>query len=121
MDRDGVKEKFDITPEQIVDFLALTGRQVGQHSGRGKVRPENRGQMAAQWGSLEIMAHADEVGGKIGEYLRAALDQIPLSRELATIRLDLELEYKPRDLKRREEDRKRRWSKRLNATNSTAG
>ena len=41
------------------------------------------------------MAHADEVGGKIGEYLRAALDQLPLSRDLATIRRDLDLDISP--------------------------
>jgi DNA polymerase-1 len=101
MDRAGVKEKFDVSPEQIVDFLALTGDKSDNIPGVEKCGPKTAAKWLGKWGSLdEVIAHADEVGGKIGEYLRAALDQLPLSRELATIRRDLEIELKPRELLR---------------------
>lgn len=106
MDRSGVKEKFDVTPEQIVDFLALTGDKSDNIPGVEKCGPKTAAKWLAQWGSLDdVIEHADEVGGKIGEYLRAALEQLPLSRELATIRLDLDLEFQPMELQRGEIDK----------------
>jgi len=105
MDRAGVKEKFDVTPEQFIDFLALTGDKSDNIPGVDKCGPKTAVKWLQEWGSLdEIIAHADEVGGKIGENLRAALEQLPLSRELATIRRDLELDCRPRDLRREDMD-----------------
>ncbi len=108
MDRAGVKVKFDVTPEQIVDFLALTGDKSDNIPGVEKCGPKTAAKWLGQWGSLdEVMTHADEVGGKIGEYLRASLEQLPLSRDLATIRRDLELENEPKSLKRETIDEER--------------
>jgi DNA polymerase-1 len=105
LDRDGVKKKFDVEPEQIVDFLALTGDKSDNIPGVEKCGPKTAAKWLNEWGSLdEIMSHADEVGGKIGENLRAAIDQLPLSRELATIRRDIDLECGPDDLVRSETD-----------------
>jgi DNA polymerase-1 len=105
MDRDGVKAKFDVAPEQIVDFLALTGDKSDNIPGVEKCGPKTAAKWLRQWGNLdEVMAHANEVGGKIGEYLREALEQLPLSRDLATIRRNLELEFRPEDLERRDVD-----------------
>jgi DNA polymerase-1 len=107
MDRDGVKEKFDVTPEQIVDFLALTGDKADNIPGVEKCGPKTAAKWLDRWGSLDqVVAHADEVGGKIGEYLRASLEQLPLSRDLATIRCSLDLEYQPHKLKRGEFQKK---------------
>ena len=105
-DRDGVVDKFGVKPEQIVDFLALTGDASDNIPGVEKCGPKT----AAKWlnarGDLDgVMAHADEVGGKIGENLRAALEQLPLSRELARIRRDIELDADPASLLRTEGDR----------------
>ena len=105
MDRDGVIEKFGVKPEQIVDYLALTGDKSDNIPGVEKCGPKT----AAKWLNThhtldEVMARSEEVGGKIGEYLRAALDQLPLSRDLATIRRDLDLEFRPEDLKRSDID-----------------
>ena len=101
MDRAGVQAKFDVKPDQIVDFLALTGDTSDNIPGVEKCGPKTAAKWLNTWDSLdEIIAHADEVGGKIGENLRAALEQLPLSRELATIRTDLELDTAPRDLVR---------------------
>jgi DNA polymerase-1 len=108
MDRAGVKLKFDVTPEQIVDFLALTGDKSDNIPGVEKCGPKTAAKWLGKWGSLdEVMTHADEVGGKIGEYLRASLGQLPLSRDLATIRRELELEDEPQSLKRDTIDDKR--------------
>ena len=107
-DRAGVKEKFDVTPEQFVDFLALTGDKSDNIPGVEKCGPKTAAKWLETWGSLdEIIAHADEVGGKIGEHLRAALEQLPLSRELARIRTDVELEPAPKDLLRQPYDQAR--------------
>ncbi len=105
LDRSGVEEKFGVKPEQIVDFLALTGDKSDNIPGVDKCGPKTAVKWLQQWGSLDrVIAHADEVGGKIGENLRAALEHLPLSRELATIRKDLELERRPDQLRRREAD-----------------
>ncbi|NNE06896.1 MAG: DNA polymerase I [Xanthomonadales bacterium] len=105
MDRDGVAEKFGVTPEQIVDYLALTGDKSDNIPGVEKCGPKTAAKWLAQYGSLdEIMAHADEFGGKIGEYLRDALDILPLSRKLAMIRTDLDLDCAPGDFSTEEQD-----------------
>jgi DNA polymerase-1 len=105
LDRAGVSEKFDVTPEQFVDFLALTGDKSDNIPGVDKCGPKTAVKWLKEWGSLdEVMAHADEIGGKIGDNLRAALNQLPLSRELATIRCDLDLGCSPADLRREEKD-----------------
>jgi DNA polymerase-1 len=106
LDTAGVKKKFDVTPEQFVDFLALTGDKSDNIPGVDKCGPKTAVKWLQEWGSLdEIMAHADEIGGKIGENLRGALEQLPLSRELATIRRDLELGCSPNELQRKDCDK----------------
>ncbi len=105
LDREGVKEKFGVTPEQIIDYLALTGDKSDNIPGVDKCGPKTAAKWLEKYHSLDgVMEHADDVGGKIGEYLRAALEQLPLSRDLTTIRRDVELEVKPRELQRRDSD-----------------
>jgi len=105
-DRAGVMEKFGVTPEQIVDFLALTGDKSDNIPGVEKCGPKTAAKWLGTYGTLdEVMAHSDEIGGKVGEYLRAALEQLPLSRELTTIRRDLKLEIDPKQLLRRDIDK----------------
>ena len=104
-DRAGVRKKFEVTPDQIVDFLALTGDKSDNIPGVEKCGPKTAAKWLNTWNDLDdIIAHADEVGGRIGENLRAALAQLPLSRELATIRTDVELDTAPRDLVRQPAD-----------------
>ncbi|TDT44481.1 DNA polymerase I [Halospina denitrificans] len=94
MDRDGVREKFGVSPEQIVDYLALVGDSVDNIPGVPKCGPKTAVKWLQQYGDLDnLMAHADEIGGKIGENLRNALEQLPLSRDLTRIRTELELGY----------------------------
>ncbi len=101
MDAAGVVEKFGVTPTQIVDFLALTGDKTDNIPGVEKCGPKTAAKWLNDWHDLEgVMANAPEVQGKIGEYLRAALETLPLSRELATIRVDLDLDLDFNQLKR---------------------
>lgn len=92
MDRDGVVEKFGIPPERIIDYLALMGDKVDNIPGVEKCGPKTAVKWLLEYDSLQgVMDNADKIGGKIGENLRAALDQLPLSYELATIKTDVEL------------------------------
>ncbi|MEE8528441.1 MAG: DNA polymerase I [Gammaproteobacteria bacterium] len=105
MNRDGVKEKFDVTPEQIIDYLALVGDTSDNIPGVPKVGPKTAAMWLNKYGTLdEIVAHADEITGKVGESLRENLEQLELSRKLATIHCDVDLETGIGDLKRREPD-----------------
>jgi len=95
-DPDGVLAKFGVPPERIIDFLALVGDSVDNIPGVPKVGPKTAAKWLNQYGDLDaVIARADEVKGKIGDNLRASLEQLPLSRELATIRCDLELDVAP--------------------------
>ncbi len=100
-----VVEKFGVPPERIIDFLSLTGDTVDNVPGVTKCGPKTAAKWLAQYGSLdEVMAHAGEVGGKIGENLRQALPQLPLSRELVTVKTDVPLSLSASDLTLRERD-----------------
>ena len=99
MDRDGVVEKFGVEPEQIIDYLALMGDTVDNIPGVPKVGPKTAAKWLNEHSDLDtIIAKADEFKGKIGENLRGALEQLPLSRTLTEIRLDLDLPMKLEDL-----------------------
>jgi len=108
LDRAAVREKFGVTPEQFVDFLTLTGDKSDNIPGVDKVGPKTATKWLQEYGSLEqLMDRADEIGGKIGENLRAARETLPLSRELVTIRRDLDLPDDPAGLRRRPVDEPR--------------
>ena len=105
MDGAGVVEKFGVKPEQIIDFLSLTGDTVDNVPGVTKCGPKTAAKWLAEYGSLDgVIANADKIGGKIGEYLREAIPALPLSRELVTIKLDVPLDKSVKDLTLRERD-----------------
>lgn len=100
MDIAGVMEKFGVKPEQIVDFLALTGDASDNIPGVPKVGAKTAAKWLAEYQTLDnLMTNADKITGKIGENLRASLAQLPLSRTLTTIKTDLNLPYAIEDLK----------------------
>ena len=100
-----VQAKFGVPAAQIVDYLALMGDKVDNVPGVDKCGPKTAAKWLAEYGSLdEVMARADEIGGKIGENLRAALAHLPLSRDLVTIRTGVELPLGMADLALRERD-----------------
>jgi len=105
LDREGVKEKFDVYPEQIIDYLALVGDASDNIPGVPKVGAKT----AAKWlneydNAANIIEHADDIKGKVGESLRDNIEQLKLSQELATIRQSVELDQGPLELKRSEPD-----------------
>ena len=98
-DRAGVVEKYGVPPERIVDYLALIGDTSDNVPGIPKVGPKTAVKWLTEHGSLdEIVARADSFPGKVGEYLRENLGQIPLSKELVTLKTDLELPVAPERL-----------------------
>ncbi len=104
-DRDGVKAKFDVWPEQIIDYLALVGDSADNIPGIDKVGPKTAAKWLSQYGTLDaLVADAANVPGKVGENLRAGLDTLKLSRELATIRCNVELPVDTTNLARAEPD-----------------
>ena len=105
LDIAGVQEKFGIAPGQIIDYLALTGDKADNIPGVPGVGPKTAVKWLVEHGSMEgVIANADSIGGKIGESLRENLDQLRLSYELATIRLDCELDLSVEQLVPGEED-----------------
>ncbi|MDO4683761.1 MAG: DNA polymerase I [Lautropia sp.] len=92
MDAAGVRDKFGVDPAQIIDFLSLTGDTVDNVPGVDKVGPKTAAKWLNQYGTLDsIIEHAAEIGGKVGENLRAALDWLPKGRELVTVLRDADL------------------------------
>ncbi|MGH8530671.1 MAG: DNA polymerase I [Nevskiales bacterium] len=94
LDRAGVIEKFGVPPERITDYLALVGDTSDNIPGVPKVGEKTATKWLGEFGTLDaLMARAGEVSGKIGENLRASLKQLPMARELATLRCDLQLPF----------------------------
>ena len=92
LDPAGVRQKFGVAPERIVDYLSLTGDAVDNVPGVEKVGPKTAVKWIQQYGSLdEVIAHAGEIPGAVGENLRKALDWLPRGRELLTVKRDVKL------------------------------
>ncbi|ROO25711.1 DNA polymerase I [Salinisphaera orenii] len=103
-----VHEKFGVGPALITDYLALVGDSSDNIPGVPKVGPKTAAKWLDQYGSLEgVIAHADAIGGKVADNLRAALDDLPLYKDLATIRCDLDLGAAGTALTRGAADRER--------------
>jgi DNA polymerase-1 len=99
LDRAGVKTKFDVFPEQIVDYLALVGDSADNIPGVPKVGPKTAAKWLGEHRTLDgVVAAAAAIEGKVGESLRENLPQLELSRQLATIRCDLTLPLAPEAL-----------------------
>lgn len=100
-----VFEKFAVKPGQIVDLLALMGDAVDNVPGVEKCGPKTAAKWLAEYATLDgVMEHAGEIKGKIGDNLRAALDRLPLNRELVTIKVDVPLDDNAQSLGLRERD-----------------
>ena len=92
LDVTGVSAKFGVPPERILDYLTLTGDAVDNVPGVEKVGPKTAVKWLSQYGTLDnLMQHAGEVGGVVGENLRKALDWLPQARRLLTVKCDVAL------------------------------
>lgn len=99
MNTTGVKDKFGVAPNQIIDYLALIGDSVDNIPGIPGVGAKTAAKWLQSYSTMQsIIDNADQIKGKIGEKLRTHLDQLPLSYQLATIKCDVELEYAPHQL-----------------------
>ena len=99
LDPAGVKAKFGVPPDRIIDYLALMGDAVDNVPGVDKVGPKTAAKLIEQYGSLEgVMAHASEVKGVVGENLRKVLDWLPTGRTLLTVKTDVELPFEMESL-----------------------
>ncbi len=92
LDVAGVKAKFGVTPDRIVDYLTLVGDTVDNVPGVDKVGPKTAVKWIDEWGSLDgVMAAADGFKGATGDNLRRALEWLPLGRRLVTVVTDCDL------------------------------
>jgi DNA polymerase I len=106
LDVEGVRRKFGVPPERIVDYLALVGDSIDNVPGVDKVGPKTAAKWITQYGSLDdVIAHAADIGGVVGENLRKVIDWLPRGRELLTIKCDVPLDVSVTDLAPRPEDR----------------
>ncbi|NBC46990.1 MAG: DNA polymerase I [Gammaproteobacteria bacterium] len=116
LDPAAVEAKFGVPPARIVDYLSLMGDSIDNIPGVPKCGPKTAAKWIAQFGDLDgVIAHADEVKGKVGEHLRASLEQLPLARRLTTIKRDVSLALAPTDLQPSAPDREalRSWYERI--------
>jgi DNA polymerase-1 len=94
-----VPEKFQVSPGQIIDYLALMGDTSDNIPGVPKVGPKTASKWLAEYDSLQgVMDHAQDIKGKVGEYLRESLEFLPMSYQLATIKLDCDTGREIEDL-----------------------
>jgi DNA polymerase I len=108
LDREGVKNKFGIWPEQVMDYLALIGDSIDNIPGIDKVGPKTAAKWLNEYGTLDkLVENAAAITGKVGENLRAGLQTLELSRKLATIDSSLKLDCDLESLVRREADKDR--------------
>lgn len=105
LDPEGVVGKYGVPPDKIIDYLTLVGDTADNIPGVAKVGPKTAAKWLLEYGTLDNITHnADKIGGKIGENLRASIEQLPLCKKLVTLKSDLELSLDIGDLVRSEPD-----------------
>lgn len=105
MDEASVVEKFQVKADQIIDYLALMGDSSDNIPGVPKVGPKTAAKWIGEFGSLQgVMENAADFKGKTGEYLRESLEFLPMSYELATIKLDCDTGVSIDQLEQRQGD-----------------
>ena len=105
LDEAGVLKKFGVKPARIIDYLALMGDKSDNIPGVPGVGPKTAVKWLVEHDSMEgIIANAQEIAGKVGERLRENIEQLRLSYELATIKLDVNMNFSISELFKREDD-----------------
>ena len=104
----GVKNRFGVEADKFIDYLTLVGDTADNIPGVPKVGPKTAAKLINEYGDLDsLINHADDIAGKLGENLRDSLDFLPTSRDLVTIRCQLDLPLSLDDLKIRQADEDR--------------
>ena len=99
LDEAGVESKFGVPPRLMLDYLTLVGDSVDNVPGVEKVGPKTAVKWLTQYGSLDgVVAHAQDIGGVVGENLRRALPWLPQAKKLLTVYCDVPLPVKAEEL-----------------------
>jgi DNA polymerase-1 len=99
LDHDAVVAKFGVRPDQVVDLMALTGDAIDNVPGVPKVGPKTAAKWIVQFGTLDnVIAHAAEIPGVVGENLRNSLAWLPEGKRLLTVKCDCDLPVTPTQL-----------------------
>ncbi|MDA0360018.1 MAG: DNA polymerase I [Proteobacteria bacterium] len=107
LDTEGVKAKFGVYPDRMVDYQSLVGDSVDNVPGVDKVGPKTAVKWLSEYGDLDsIIANAGQIKGKVGENLRLAVEWLPTTRELVTLKEDVTIDVRMENLKYRPEDKK---------------
>ena len=107
LDKEGVKAKFGVYPDRMVDYQSLVGDSVDNVPGVDKVGPKTAVKWLNEYGDLDsIIANADQIKGKVGENLRLSVDWLPTTKELVTLKENVALDVRMEDLEYRPEDKK---------------
>ncbi len=108
MNEDGVVEKFGVRAEQMIDYLALVGDTSDNIPGVTKVGPKTAQKWLAAYDSIDnLLAHQDEIKGKVGENLRDHVGFFPMGKDLVTIRTNVDVKLQPSDLHAKEADKEK--------------
>ena len=93
-DIEGVQRKFGVRPDQIIDYLMLTGDAVDNIPGVDKVGPKTAAKWLNTYDTLDnLVAHADEIKGVAGINLRKAIPNFEMTRKLVSIKLNCEIPF----------------------------
>ncbi|MGV7235004.1 MAG: DNA polymerase I, partial [Nitrosomonadaceae bacterium] len=108
LDETGVLTKFGVEPERILDYLALIGDKADNIPGVDKVGPKTAVKWLKRYGTLDnLIVHAKDIDGVVGENLRNTLEWLKKSRELLTIKCDVVLPVCLKDLGLQPQDTKK--------------
>ena len=107
LDTKGVKKKFGVRPDQVIDYLALIGDTSDNVPGVEKVGPKTAVKWLKEYGNLDgVIKNSNKISGKVGENLRNSLNQLNMSKKLVTIKKDVLLDFSINDLSIKKEDSK---------------
>lgn len=105
LDSAGVLQKFSVSPEQIIDYLSLVGDSADNIKGVAGIGEKTAVKLLKEYGSLDnVIKNIDKLKGKMAENLRQAQEFLPLTRQLLTIKCDVELQVTPEQLTRQPAD-----------------
>ena len=106
LDIEGVKSKFGVGPDLIIDYLTIIGDKADNIPGVEKVGPKTALKWLTEFNSLDnIIKNSEKISGAVGENLKSALDWLPIAKDLISIRSELDIEVSWDQFKKSPEDK----------------
>ena len=106
LDIKGVKSKFGVGPDLIIDYLTIIGDKADNIPGVEKVGPKTALKWLNEFNSLDnIIKNSEKISGAVGENLKSALDWLPIAKDLISIRSELDIEVSWDQFKKSPEDK----------------